>query len=158
MSLTVLTSRIILASLVLCLAARLATAQLAPLAEKKTGGSTVRGVVVYADTGRPLRFAGISLIADVGGDEYEGASDKRGQFELAHVPAGRYVLILHAPGVLKPERYTPGDYLVFTWAAGGQPYQSLEAFVQSQAPNAKRISLQSGEEKRMELTVVKPKR
>jgi hypothetical protein len=52
----------------------------------------------------------------------------------------------------------PGEYLAFTWPAGGQPLQSLETFLRAQAPSAKRISLQSEEGKQFDLTVVKPKK
>lgn len=52
----------------------------------------------------------------------------------------------------------PGDYLVFAWAGGGQPMQSIEDFVRSNLASARRVTLQSREEKRIELTVTKPKR
>lgn len=105
MSLTAQTIRTIFAALALCLAASLAPAQVNPQTEKKVGGSTVRGTVVYADTGRPLRYARISLVANTGEASFAEASDKRGEFVVGNVPAGRYVLMLDAPGVLKPEGF-----------------------------------------------------
>lgn len=62
MSLTAQTIRTLLAALALVLASSFTNAQ----TENKQGGSTIRGAVVYADTGRPLRYAGIDLFADVG--------------------------------------------------------------------------------------------
>ena len=52
----------------------------------------------------------------------------------------------------------PGEYLVFTWPAGGQPLQPVESFVQTQAATARRISLQSKEEKQVELTISAPRK
>jgi len=62
-------------------------------------------------------------------------------------PAGEFLL-----------KCAPGDYLVFAWVGGGQPMQSIEGFVRSNLASARRITLQSREEKRIELTVTKPKR
>jgi len=52
----------------------------------------------------------------------------------------------------------PGEYLVFTWPAGRQPMQSISEFVRTNAASARRITLQSREEKRLDLTVAKPKK
>jgi Carboxypeptidase regulatory-like domain len=105
MSLTAQTTRIIFAALAVCVVSSAASAQLTEQTEKKVGGSTIRGTVVYADTGRPLRYARIVLIADVGEGDFEGVSDKRGEFVVENVPAGRYVLSVDAPGVLQPGEY-----------------------------------------------------
>jgi hypothetical protein len=51
----------------------------------------------------------------------------------------------------------PGDYLVFTWAAGNQPAQSMAEFIKKHAGTARRITLQKDEQKQIELTVAKPK-
>ena len=53
-------------------------------------------------------------------------------------------------------RCPPGDYLVFTWASGDQPLQNLENFIRAQAGNGRRITLQSKEEKQLELTIPAP--
>jgi hypothetical protein len=50
----------------------------------------------------------------------------------------------------------PGDYLVFTWPAGGQPLQEVDDFVRSQAATARTISLESKDEKVIELTLPGP--
>ena len=102
MDLTAQITRTVLATLILCLAANLARAQ---VTQTKEGGSTIHGTVVYADTGRPLRSAGIALIPDIGEIEYTTASDRRGQFVIPNVPAGRYVVLLFALGILEPENY-----------------------------------------------------
>ena len=51
----------------------------------------------------------------------------------------------------------PGDYLVFTWAAGNHPPQSTAEFIRTHAASARRITLQKDEEKQIELVVAKPK-
>ncbi len=50
----------------------------------------------------------------------------------------------------------PGDYLVFTWDARNRPVQKIEDYVRAHAANARRITLQSKEEKQIELTVAAP--
>lgn len=73
---------------------------------KKIEGSTVRGVVTYADTGRPLRNARVFLLAnDDGPGTTTGTTDLRGEFVIVGVPAGRFVLIVDAPGILKPQEF-----------------------------------------------------
>ena len=52
----------------------------------------------------------------------------------------------------------PGDYLVFTWPAEDQPMQAVQEFVRSHLASARRITLQSREEKRIDFTVTKPKK
>src|SRR5689334_6065803 len=81
-------------------------AQAIPQAPTKPGGSTVRGVVTYADTGRPLRNARVMLLAnDNGPGTTTGITDFRGEFIMRHVPAGRFALIIDAPGILKPQEF-----------------------------------------------------
>lgn len=108
MSLTAQTIRTILAALVTCLAigsfVSNAAAQVTDQAEKK--GSTIRGVVTYADTSRPLRHAAVNMIGDDNA-AWQGRSitDGRGRFTLENVSAGRYLLIVDAPGILMPQAY-----------------------------------------------------
>ncbi|HZN05948.1 MAG TPA: hypothetical protein VFB65_04155, partial [Pyrinomonadaceae bacterium] len=52
----------------------------------------------------------------------------------------------------------PGEYLLFTWDVRNRPLQKIEDFVRSQAANARRITVQSKEEKQMELTLAPPKK
>lgn len=74
--------------------------------EPKPGQSTVRGLVTYADTGRPLRNAGVVLLSNDGGTrQWVGATNRRGEFVLESVSAGRYILFVDAPGILKPQGY-----------------------------------------------------
>ena len=75
---------------------------------------------------------------------------------LWHSPTSRALAIVNAAGEFVIE-CPPGDYVVFTWAAGNQPAQSMDEFIRTQAISARRISLQKDEEKQIELTVAKPK-
>ena len=75
-------------------------------AEPKPGQSTVRGVVTYSDTGRPLRHAGLVLLRNDGGKEqWVSVTNRRGEFVIESVSAGRYILFVDAPGILKPQGF-----------------------------------------------------
>lgn len=104
MRLTVQTIQTILAAIVLLLAA----ARVETQTPRKKGDSTIRGTVVYSDTGRPLRHARISLFAANGQWQTDGVSDLRGRFVLANLAAGKYFLAVEAPGLLR----TQDDVLV----------------------------------------------
>ncbi|HET8782302.1 MAG TPA: carboxypeptidase-like regulatory domain-containing protein, partial [Pyrinomonadaceae bacterium] len=87
---------LLLASFVLCW-----TIDVKPQTEDKPKGSTVRGVVVYSDTGRPLRHARITIFGD-SRFQVNTASDLRGRFEFENVRKGKYRLTVEAPGLLTP--------------------------------------------------------
>jgi hypothetical protein len=89
---------LLLASFVLCW-----TTELKLQTDDKPNGSTVRGIVVYSDTGRPLRHARVTLFG-ADSQSQNTASDLRGQFEFERVPEGKYRLIVEAPGLLTPYR------------------------------------------------------
>lgn len=109
MSLTAQITRTILVTVAGCLVvvatANKATTQQQP--ERKTG-STIRGIVTYADTGRPLRFTTVTVVNnDTGQYLQPTVSDGRGQFVIRNLPEGRYLLCVDAPGIL-----ALGDYAV----------------------------------------------
>jgi hypothetical protein len=67
--------------------------------------SSVRGRVIYADTGRAVRRAGLLLMSAKGtggGKESAGLTNERGEFEIKDVTAGRYYISVSTPGVLTP--------------------------------------------------------
>lgn len=110
MSLTGQTIRTLMPALAVCLvifaSANKVATQAIPAPPKKIGGSTIRGVVTYADTGRPLRNALVMLLANNGGSESSSVvTDRRGEFVFEGVPAGRFVLVVDAPGILRPHDY-----------------------------------------------------
>lgn len=67
--------------------------------------STVRGRILYEDTGQPVRRAGVMLwnLEGGGGSRERGsATNTRGEFALHRVAAGRYVVAVNAPGIITP--------------------------------------------------------
>jgi hypothetical protein len=88
---------LLLTSFVLCW-----TIDVKPRTEDKPNGSTVRGVVVYSDTGRPLRHARVTLFRVDSKTLMNTASDLRGRFEFEDVQEGEYRLTVEAPGLLTP--------------------------------------------------------
>src|SRR5687767_8452180 len=64
-------------------------------------GSRVRGRVVYADSGRPLRRAEVALFEALTGQAAGSAvTDRRGVFVFEGVKAGRYFVVPEAPDVV----------------------------------------------------------
>ena len=68
--------------------------------------STIRGRVIYADTGRPVRRVGLMLLSakklDGGGKENAGLTNELGEFEIKNVVEGKYFISVSTPGVLTP--------------------------------------------------------
>ncbi|MCY7345912.1 MAG: carboxypeptidase-like regulatory domain-containing protein, partial [Pyrinomonadaceae bacterium] len=67
--------------------------------------STIRGRVIYADTGGVVRRAGLMLLPSKGsggGRENAGLTNERGEFEIKNVAAGRYFVSVNIPGVVTP--------------------------------------------------------
>lgn len=108
-----------------------------------TGLATVGGRVLFSEGGGLASGSGVLFV--------------RADQSLWHLDSSRVFVAANAAGEFEL-RCAPGDYLVFTWPAGGQPYQAIDVFVRSQSANAKRVTLQSKEDRRIDLTVVKPKR
>jgi hypothetical protein len=105
MSLAVLSLRTIISSFAVCLAifasAGIVAAQDAP---KQTDGSTVRGTLTYSDTGRPVRNAKVAVYNNEPvWIELYGITDWGGNFVIERIPAGRYLLLVDAPGILSPQ-------------------------------------------------------
>lgn len=92
--------------------------------ETGTAKSVITGKAVYDDNGRPVRRASIMLI-DLGNtqqspDKFSTATDVNGKFKIKNVPAGNYLVMVDAPGVLTPLAFinldedrtpTPADFV-----------------------------------------------
>src|SRR6185503_19299802 len=65
--------------------------------------SIIRGRAVYADNGRPLRRADVSLI-EQDSNEWLTASvtDRNGEFVFTDVSAGSYFVAVTAPDIVSP--------------------------------------------------------
>ena len=105
MSLTAQTTRTILSALAVCFVIVASAGKAATQEEaNKASGSTVRGVVTYADTGRPLRTAKVVLLQNEGGEEQAKiVTGYRGEFVMEGIPAGRYLILIDAPGIPRPQ-------------------------------------------------------
>jgi hypothetical protein len=67
------------------------------------GSSTIRGRAVYSDTARPLRRAEVTLISEDDGSWVGHSVTKRnGEFVLANVSAGKYIVVVSAPDIVSP--------------------------------------------------------
>ena len=98
--------RFLIAFLVVIAAVSEAAAQASAEVQRKPV-STIRGVVTYADTGHPVRYTSVNLVSNDSGEwQRDAVTNGRGQFEFADVDAGRYILYVDAPGILKPQNYS----------------------------------------------------
>jgi hypothetical protein len=61
--------------------------------EQKTGTAIIRGRVVAADTGRPLRRARVALSGQNRATSRTATTDLQGRYELRDLPAGRYYVL-----------------------------------------------------------------
>jgi hypothetical protein len=64
--------------------------------------SQVKGRVVYEDGDKPVRRAPIMLITLQSRENLDSATDRHGSFVIKHVPAGRYFVMINAPGIITP--------------------------------------------------------
>ena len=87
---------------------------------KGATGSLIRGRVIYADTGRPLRRAEIRLVSEHGNDlDVREFTDRNGEFILRHLNAGSYIVVVSAPDIVSPfESLGPNDSLELAIATG----------------------------------------
>ena len=58
----------------------------------KTGTAIIRGRVVAADTGKPIRWASVSLTSPQLTERRAALTDEQGRYELTALPAGTYTL------------------------------------------------------------------
>jgi hypothetical protein len=106
------------------------------------GLATLSGRVKFKEDGSPSAGGGVLLV--------------KADSKLWHLRSSTRFAMTNASGEFKVS-CAPGDYLVFTWPAGAQPWQTIEQFVRMNASTARTVSLQSKEEKQIELTTAKPK-
>lgn len=74
-----------------------------PPLEPPAPKSIVRGRIVYADNGSPVRRSTVTLMQlPERGRELTGATGRDGRFEIQNVPAGVYFVIADSPGLITP--------------------------------------------------------
>jgi len=109
----------------------------------ENGLATLAGRVLWKEDGSGVAGAGVLLV--------------KADRTLWRSPSSRWFATADPTGSFQL-KCPPGDYLVFTWPTGGQPLQAMSDFLRAQAATARTISLQSKEEKQIELSVAKPKK
>mgnify|MGYP003288227249 CR=1 FL=1 len=107
------------------------------------GVATLNGRVQLKEDGSPAAGAGVLVV--------------KADPKLWHLRSSRLFVNTDALGAFKLT-CAPGDYLVFAWPGGGQPPESVGELIRAQASTARTVSLQSKEEKRIELTVSAPRK
>src|ERR1700724_2167436 len=76
----------------LILVALLAIGQLPAADDQRPGTALLRGHVLAADTGRPLRKAQVRLVAPETRENAAATTDDDGRYEFKEVKAGRYTI------------------------------------------------------------------
>ncbi|HET6978335.1 MAG TPA: carboxypeptidase regulatory-like domain-containing protein [Pyrinomonadaceae bacterium] len=81
-----------------------------PTDQKPGGASVIRGRVIYADTGRPLRRAEVTLVDQVS-ESWAGdaVTDRNGDFALYQISAGRYFVFVRAPDIISTAQRSRRD-------------------------------------------------
>ena len=76
--------------------------------QKPAGGSVVKGHVIYADTGQPLRRAEVYLLAQDELSSVSSVSDRNGDFVFNDISAGTYYVVVEALDIVSPLSATAG--------------------------------------------------
>lgn len=92
-----------------------------------TGTAVLRGVVVAADTGAPLRRAEVRAFSAGGEDNRMATSDDDGRFELRELTGGRYTLTASKGGfvTLQAGQRRPGERGTPIELAAGQTIEKI---------------------------------
>jgi hypothetical protein len=107
------------------------------------GVATLNGRVQLKENASPAAGAGVLVV--------------KADPTLWHLRSSRWFVNTDALGAFKLT-CAPGDYLVFAWSGGAPPPGSVGELIRAQASTARTVSLQSKEEKRIELTVSAPRK
>lgn len=92
------------------------------------GTAALRGKVVTADTGRPIRRAQVSVTGSDGGEPRTVSTNALGAFEITELPAGRYTISVSKSGYLRLQhgQRRPGEPGRPIDVADGQKVQGIE--------------------------------
>lgn len=98
-----------------------------PAAPVPTGTAVLRGVVVAADTGAPIRRAQVRASAPGTQDSRTTLTDEQGRFELRELTGGRYTLVVSKGGfiTLQYGQRRPGEPGTPVDLAAGQTVEKL---------------------------------
>lgn len=89
-------------------------------ADVKKGTAILRGYVVAADTGNPVRRAMVRVNSSTGGGNNVTSTDGEGRWEVKDLPAGAYIISVSKPG------YVSTSYGQRSPMQGGRPLDVLD--------------------------------
>ena len=89
-------------------------------ADVKKGTAILRGYVVAADTGNPVRRAMVRVNSSTGGGNSVTSTDGEGRWEVKDLPAGAYMISVSKPG------YVAASYGQRSPMQGGRPLDVLD--------------------------------
>ena len=92
-----------------------------PMADAPTGTARLRGRVVAADTGSPLRRAQVRAVGGAVRTTRLNTTDVEGRYEFANLPAGRYTISVNKAG------YVPLEFGQRRPFDGGRPLDVSDA-------------------------------
>ncbi len=100
---------------------------LRPGEEPAKGTAVLRGVVVAADTGAPIRRAQVRASAPGAGDTRTTLTDEQGRFEIAALSGGRYTIVATKGGFVSLQygQRRPGEPGTPVDLAAGQSLEKL---------------------------------
>jgi carboxypeptidase family protein len=138
-----------------------------PAQSTSTKGSLVRGRVIYEDTRRPLRRVQVSAYDPASrglGRHLMAWTNARGEFQFKEVPAGKYFVAVEAPGIIRARGFeseeAQADLTTVTVDGTGQAevrgenaYMLRGDQFALRAAKGQRVTLQPGENSRIDLTV-----
>src|SRR5688572_14215236 len=101
-----------------------------------TEGSEVTDVQISIGAGPAVLTGRLQFKEDASGVAGGGVLLVKGDSKLWRLRSSRRVAMTNAAGEFKL-RAAPGEYLVFTWPAGAQPFQSIADFVRAHAATAR---------------------
>jgi hypothetical protein len=92
------------------------------------GTASIRGKVVTADSGRPIRRAQVMVSGSDGGESRTVSTNALGVFEATELPAGRYTITVTKSGYLRLQhgQRRPGEPGRPTEVSDGQKIQNLD--------------------------------
>jgi hypothetical protein len=72
---------------------------------QSTAQSIVRGRVVYADNGQPMKGVKVGVMTSDSNDPFTTTTNERGEFQLNGLRAGKYYIRVRGPGVPAPSGF-----------------------------------------------------
>jgi hypothetical protein len=120
-------------------------------------GTEVTGVRITLDTGLASVTGRVHWNDDASVAGGAGVLLVKADRTLWHLRSSRWFAAADATGSFAL-KCPPGNYLVFTWPAGGQPVEAVADFLRAQAGSARTVSLESKQEKQLDLTVTRPRK